>query len=102
VEKLKGKYLLIHGTADDNVHYQNSRRNDLAMVKANKPFEQFAYPDRNHGIYGGTTRLHLFELMTDGGWWRIYKNQEHGQVTLVRLPVRLPLPCTCTCPCSCS
>lgn len=34
------------------------------LVKANKPFDQFVYPDRNHGIYGGTTRLHLFELMT--------------------------------------
>jgi dipeptidyl-peptidase-4 len=34
-------------------------------VKANKPFEQFAYPDKNHGIYGGTTRLHLYEMMTN-------------------------------------
>ncbi|HOY28362.1 MAG TPA: S9 family peptidase [Flavobacteriales bacterium] len=65
VEKLKGNYLLIHGLADDNVHYQNAAEMTLALVKANKSFDQFVYPDRNHGIYGGTTRLHLFELMTD-------------------------------------
>ena len=64
VDKLKGNYLLIHGLADDNVHYQNAAEMTLALVKANKPFDQFMYPDRNHGIYGGTTRLHLFELMT--------------------------------------
>ncbi|MBX2971910.1 MAG: S9 family peptidase [Flavobacteriales bacterium] len=64
VDKLKGNYLLIHGLADDNVHYQNAAEMTLALVKANKPFDQFIYPDRNHGIYGGTTRLHLFEMMT--------------------------------------
>lgn len=64
VDKLKGNYLLIHGLADDNVHYQNAAELTLALVKANKPFDQFVYPDRNHGIYGGTTRLHLFEMMT--------------------------------------
>ncbi len=65
VEKLKGKYLLIHGLADDNVHYQNSAEMTLSLVKANKPFDQFMYPDKNHGIYGGTTRVHLFSMMTD-------------------------------------
>lgn len=64
VAELKGKYLLIHGLADDNVHFQNSAEMVLALVKANKQFEQFAYPDKNHGIYGGTTRMHLFEMMT--------------------------------------
>jgi dipeptidyl-peptidase-4 len=64
VEKLKGNYLLIHGLADDNVHYQNAAEMTLALVKANKPFDQFIYPDKNHGIYGGTTRMHLFEMMT--------------------------------------
>ena len=64
VAKLKGNYLLIHGVADDNVHYQNSAEMVLALVKANKPFDQFMYPDKNHGIYGGSTRLHLFEMMT--------------------------------------
>ena len=42
--------------ADDNVHYQNAAEMINALVKANKPFDQFAYPDQNHGIYGGTTR----------------------------------------------
>jgi len=65
VEKLKGNYLLIHGLADDNVHYQNAAELTLALVKANKPFDQFVYPDKNHGIYGGNTRLHLFEMMTN-------------------------------------
>ncbi|MEO8591104.1 MAG: S9 family peptidase [Flavobacteriales bacterium] len=65
VAELKGKYLLIHGLADDNVHFQNSAEMVLALVKANKPFEQFTYPDKNHGIYGGTTRMHLFEMMTN-------------------------------------
>jgi dipeptidyl-peptidase-4 len=65
VNKLKGKYLLIHGTADDNVHYQNAAEMINALVKANKQFEEFTYPDRNHGIYGGTTRLHLYTLMTN-------------------------------------
>jgi dipeptidyl-peptidase-4 len=65
VEKLKGKYLLVHGSADDNVHYQNTMEMISAMVKANKQFDLFIYPDRNHGIYGGNTRLHLFTKITD-------------------------------------
>ena len=65
VEKLKGNYLLIHGTADDNVHYQNSMDLITALVKANKQLEHFAYPNKDHGIYGGNTRLHLYTLMTD-------------------------------------
>ncbi|MBR5254653.1 MAG: DPP IV N-terminal domain-containing protein [Bacteroidales bacterium] len=65
VEKLKGNYLLVHGTADDNVHFQNSMDLVTALIKANKQFEQFAYPNKNHSIYGGNTRLHLYTLMTD-------------------------------------
>ncbi len=65
VDKLKGNYLLVHGMADDNVHFQNATEMINALVKANKQFDQFAYPDRNHGIYGGNTRLHLFEMMTE-------------------------------------
>lgn len=65
VEKLKGNYLLIHGTADDNVHLQNSMDLVDALIKANKKFEQFYYPNKNHSIYGGNTRLHLYTLMTD-------------------------------------
>ena len=65
VEKLKGKYLLVHGSADDNVHVQNTMEMISALVKANKQFELFIYPDKNHGIYGGNTRLHLYQKMTD-------------------------------------
>ena len=65
VEKLKGKYLLIHGSADDNVHYQNTMEMTNALVNANKQFDLFIYPNKNHGIYGGYTRLHLFTKMTN-------------------------------------
>lgn len=65
VEKLKGKYLLIHGMADDNVHLQNTTEMVTALVKANKQFTQFTYPDKNHSIYGGNTRLHLYTMMTE-------------------------------------
>lgn len=64
-EELKGKLLLIHGTADDNVHFQNQMVFQNALIKANKQFDSFNYPDRNHGIYGGVTRYHLYKQMTD-------------------------------------
>ncbi|NJW53131.1 S9 family peptidase [Salinimicrobium oceani] len=65
VEKLKGAYLLVHGTGDDNVHVQNTMRMIEALVQANKQFDWALYPDKNHGIYGGNTRLHLYTLMTN-------------------------------------
>ncbi|RDC65356.1 S9 family peptidase [Adhaeribacter pallidiroseus] len=65
VDKLKGKYLLIHGTGDDNVHFQNAVAMEDALIKANKQFESFYYPNRNHGISGGNTRLHLYTMMTN-------------------------------------
>ena len=64
-ELLKGKYLLIHGTGDDNVHVQNAYRMAEALIQANKQFEWGIYPDKNHGIYGGNTRLHLYTKMTN-------------------------------------
>jgi dipeptidyl-peptidase-4 len=64
-DKLKGKLLLIHGSADDNVHYQNSMEIINAFIKSNKQFDMFIYPNRNHGIYGGNTRLHLYTQMTN-------------------------------------
>lgn len=63
-ELLKGKYLLVHGSGDDNVHVQNTMRMVEALIQADKDFEWMIYPDRNHGIYGGNTRLHLFKKMT--------------------------------------
>ncbi|RDK89081.1 S9 family peptidase [Marinirhabdus gelatinilytica] len=65
VDKLKGKFLLVHGSADDNVHVQNTMRLVEALVQANKQFDWRIYPDKNHGIYGGNTRLHLYTLMTN-------------------------------------
>jgi dipeptidyl-peptidase-4 len=65
VNGLKGKFLLVHGSADDNVHVQNSMRLIEALVQAKKQFDWRIYPDKNHGIYGGNTRLHLYTLMTD-------------------------------------
>jgi len=62
---MKGKYLLVHGVADDNVHFQNTAEMVNALIKSNKQFDTYFYPNRNHGIYGGTTRLHLYNKMTD-------------------------------------
>lgn len=60
---LKGNYFLIHGSGDDNVHYQNSMEMINALVKENKQFDLFIYPNKDHGIYGGNTRNHLFNMM---------------------------------------
>lgn len=60
----KGDFLLIHGSADDNVHVQNTMQLIEALVQANKTFDWRIYPDKNHGIYGGNTRLHLYNVMT--------------------------------------
>ena len=65
VDMLKGNYLLIHGTADDNVHVQNSMQMIEALVNANKQFDMAIYPDKNHSIYGGKTRLQLYTKMTN-------------------------------------
>lgn len=64
VEKLKGNFMLIHGTGDDNVHFQNSVEMVERLIAADKPFDSFYYPNRNHGIYGGNTSLHLYRMMT--------------------------------------
>lgn len=65
VGKLKGNFLLVHGTADDNVHFQNSMQMIEALVQANKQFDWAVYPDKNHGIFGGKTRIQLFNKMTN-------------------------------------
>ncbi|MCH4553576.1 S9 family peptidase [Aestuariibaculum lutulentum] len=65
VNKLQGDFLLVHGTADDNVHVQNTMRLVESLVQADKQFDWAIYPDKNHGIYGGKTRLHLFKKMTN-------------------------------------
>lgn len=64
-DKLKGNFLLIHGTADDNVHVQNAMLLINKLVSLNKNFDWLIYPDKNHGIYGGKTREQLYTKMTE-------------------------------------
>ncbi|KAA6336503.1 Dipeptidyl aminopeptidase 4 [termite gut metagenome] len=64
-KNLNGKLLLVHGTADDNVHLQNTIEYSEQLVQANKQFEMQLYTNRDHGIRGGNTRLHLFTRLTE-------------------------------------
>ncbi len=64
-DRLKGNYLLIHGMADDNVHFQHSVEMSNALIKANKQFDTYYYPNRNHGIYGDNATVHLYTKMTN-------------------------------------
>jgi dipeptidyl-peptidase-4 len=61
---LRGNLLIVHGTGDDNVHYQNTEAMVNALVAANRPFQLMTYPNRNHGISGGSTSRHLYDLLT--------------------------------------
>ena len=61
---MKCRFLLVHGTADDNVHYQNSARFSSLLVEAGVPFEQMIYTDKNHSIRGGNTTAHLHNVLT--------------------------------------
>lgn len=65
VDRMKGNLLLIHGTGDDNVHYQNTESLIDALVAANKQFRLMSYPNRNHSISGGTTSVHLRTMISD-------------------------------------
>lgn len=63
-KNLQGKLLIVHGTGDDNVHYQNTEMLINELILHNKQFEMMAYPNRSHGIYEGVnTRRHLFTLI---------------------------------------
>ena len=64
VDQLNGEYLLVHGMGDDNVHFQHTAELVNALVDADKQYDTYFYPNRNHGIYGGNTRFHLYTKMT--------------------------------------
>jgi len=80
-DRIRGKFLLIHGTADDNVHFQNSAEFVKALVKSNVDFESAYYPNKNHGISGqaDNTTYHLYSKMTR---W-LYQNlrDNHAQLS---------------------
>ena len=63
-DQLQGRLLIIHGAADDNVHVQNTLEFAERLVQADKDFDMMIYTNRNHGIYGGNTRNHLYRKMT--------------------------------------
>jgi len=65
VDRLKGKYLLVHGMGDDNVHFQNTVEMANALISANKQFDTYFYPNRHHGISGDNARRHLYNKMTN-------------------------------------
>lgn len=77
-DRIKGKYLIIHGTADDNVHFQNTTQMISALVKSNVDFETLYYPNKNHGIGGqlDNTTFHLWSQMTN---W-IFENMGNENV----------------------
>lgn len=74
-EGLEGDLLIVHGTGDDNVHYQGTERLIDRLIELNKPFTMMAYPNRSHGIYEGRgTSRHLYELLTR----YLHENMEAG------------------------
>lgn len=86
-ELLKGKYLLVHGSGDDNVHVQNTMRMAEALIQANKQFEWAIYPDKNHRIRGGNTSLHLYTKMTEF----IHKNLGDKRGEKIDMPEKAPI-----------
>ena len=62
---LQGSLLLVHGTSDDNVHFQNTIQMSDALIKAGKQFRLMVYPDKTHGISGPETRTQLYHMMED-------------------------------------
>ena len=85
-DKIKGKYLIVHGTADDNVHFQNATQMISALVKSNIDFESMYYPNKNHGISGGAdnTSFHLWSKMTN---W-IIDNMGNNNTLPLKAPAR--------------
>jgi dipeptidyl-peptidase-4 len=74
-DRLQGNLLIVHGSGDDNVHYQNTERVVNALIKASKHFTMMVYPNRSHGIYEGeNTTRHLYGLLT----WYLNTNLAPG------------------------
>jgi len=65
MNRMKGRIMLMHGTGDDNVHSQNTTQFVQSALSAGKDVEWFQYPNRNHGIYGGGARVHLYKKMIE-------------------------------------
>jgi len=61
---LRGNLLIVHGSGDDNVHYQNTEVLVDTLVAAQRPFQLMVYPNRTHGIFGGGSTEHLYALLT--------------------------------------
>lgn len=88
VDRLKGDFLLIHGSADDNVHVQNTMRLVEALIQADKQFDWAIYPDKKHSIYGGNTRLHLYKKMTNFIHEKLgdkSKNEKKSEIKVIEL-----------------
>lgn len=85
-DRIKGKFLIIHGTADDNVHFQNSVEMITAMIRNNVDFQSAYYPNKNHGISGvpDNTSLHLWSKMTN---W-LYQNLSNENVKSGKMPAK--------------
>jgi dipeptidyl-peptidase 4 len=85
-DRIKGKFLIIHGTADDNVHFQNSVEMIKALIRDNVDFESACYPNKNHSISGTTdnTSFHLWSKMTN---W-LYQNLSNENVKSGKMPAK--------------
>jgi len=85
-DRIKGRFLIIHGTADDNVHFQNSVEMITAMIKNNVDFQSAYYPNKNHSISGTTdnTSIHLWGKMTN---W-LYQNLSNENVKTGKMPAK--------------
>ncbi|MGH7445778.1 MAG: S9 family peptidase, partial [Longimicrobiales bacterium] len=77
-DQLSGDLLLVHGTGDDNVHFQNSVQLANALQEANEQFDLMIYPNRTHSISGGNTTVHLFNHITS---WLVDKLAQPAQPT---------------------
>lgn len=72
-DRLRGNFLVIHGTGDDNVHLQNTTQLIHALEEANRQFDMRLYPNKTHSIAGGTTRVNLYAYMTDWLWRNLHE-----------------------------